>query len=258
MKFSQLQTLAISLFFAVSALAVEPPGAVLDLSRWRLTLPIDTEREGKPDEVGQPDLKTFVDPRYFYTDERATSDRATGERATGERAIGVVFRAHCGGRTTKGSKFPRSELREMSEGRKQASWKTDDNAIHTMTMKAAIIATPAVKPHVVCAQIHDAEDDLMMIRLEGTKLFVERNSTGDVMLDRQYKLGTPFDIKIQAAAGKVNVWHNDQPSLTWDVSRSGCYFKAGCYTQSNPSKGDDKESFAEVVIYKLQVEHKPQ
>ena len=243
MYFLHLRMLAICVLFAINASASEPPGAVLDLSRWRLTLPIDTEREGKPDEVDQPDLMTFVDPRYFYTNEQGT---------------GVNFRAHCGGRTTKGSKFPRSELREMSEGGKQASWKTDDNAIHTMTMKAAILATPAVKPHVVCAQIHDAEDDLLMIRVEGTKLFIERNSTGDVMLDREYKLGTPFDIKIQAADGKVNVWYNDQLSLTWDVSRSGCYFKAGCYTQSNPTKGDDKESFAEVVIYKLQVEHELQ
>ena len=44
--------------------------------------------------------------------------------------------------------------------------------------------------------------------------------------------------------------------MDWEVDTTGCYFKAGCYTQSNESKGDKPESYGEVVIYKLVVEHK--
>lgn len=97
-----------------------------------------------------------------------------------------------------------------------------------------------------------------MIRLEGTKLFIERNAVGDVTLDPNYTLGSPFDLKIQAGAGRVKVWHNGDLKLDWAVSREGCYFKAGCYTQSNPSKGDKATSFGEVVLYQLRVDHKEQ
>ncbi|MCA9053897.1 MAG: polysaccharide lyase family 7 protein, partial [Planctomycetaceae bacterium] len=129
--------------------------------------------------------------------------------------------------------------------------------LHTMTLREAITAAPRVKPHVVCAQIHDAKDDLLMIRLEGQKLFVERNDVGDVLLDDHYVLGAPFDLKIEAGAGVVNVWYEGEHKLNWPVSRSGCYFKAGCYTQSNVSKGDAVESYGEVMIYRLHVEHGP-
>ncbi|MCC9644744.1 polysaccharide lyase family 7 protein [Rhodopirellula sp. JC740] len=232
---------SIALCISTPAQAGDPPALVLDLSNWCLTLPIDSNQAGKPDEIGQPDLASFVDDRYF----RANS-----------QANGVVFRAHCGGVTTKGSKYPRCELREMVEdGTKRASWKTHGEVIHTMDMRVAITATPEVKPQVVCGQIHDADDDLIMIRLEGAKLFVERNSFGDVMLDQHYQLGTPFDVRIQTGRGTVDVWYNGKQMMSWAVSRSGCYFKAGCYTQSNISKGDESESFGEVVIYRLQVEH---
>ena len=218
----------------------EPPGERLDLSNWRLTLPIDTDRPGTPDEVSQPELATFVDARYFHVDDSGR---------------GVVFRAHCGGQTTKGSGFPRCELREMTVGgTERADWSTAGNVLHTMTMRVAITVTPPVKQHVVCAQIHDPDDDLMMIRLEGTKLFVERNTLERVMLDRKYRLGTPFDLKVQAGDGRVKVWYDGELRMDWRVARPGCYFKAGCYTQSNPGKGDRDDSFGEVVIYDLRVE----
>ncbi len=209
-----------------------------------LTLPVDTDRAGQPDEIKQPELESFVDPRYF---------------SVNEESGGVVFRAPCGGSTTKGSRFPRCELREMTNrGTIRAAWGTDDPIIHSMTIRQAITATPPVKKHVVCAQIHDADDDVLMIRLEGTKLFIERNAVGDVMLDREYKLGTPFDLRIQAGDGHVMVWHDGELKMDWKLSRKGCYFKAGCYTQSNPSRGDAADSYGEVEIYSLQVDHRAQ
>jgi poly(beta-D-mannuronate) lyase len=230
-----------SLFICGSAVAVEPPARLLDLSCWKLTLSVDTDRPGRPDEIEQPLLDAFADSRNFFVDEQVK---------------GVVFRAHCGGATSKGSSYPRCELREMRPGGNgEAAWATDDGASHSMTARIAITKTPPVKQHVVCAQIHDANDDVLMVRLEGTKLFVERNSKGDVMLERNYSLGTPFDLKIQAGAGRIRLWHEGILKLDWESSRKGCYFKAGCYTQSNPSKGDDPGSYGEVVIYGLHVVH---
>jgi poly(beta-D-mannuronate) lyase len=238
-KVARLATIFYGLVIPAALFAAEPPSKTLDLSNWVLTLPEDTDLPGAPDEIRQPQLESFMDPRYFFSRD----------------PDGVIFRAHCGGKTTKGSSYPRCELREMTNlGMTRAGWDTDTQSKHRLRMTAAITKIPPVKQHVVCAQIHHADDDLMMIRLEGKKLFVERNSVGDVMLDREYKLGSPFELKIQASAGRVKVWYDGDLKMTWKVSRQGCYFKAGCYTQSNISKGDAADSYGEVVIYRLKVD----
>ena len=223
--------------------AAEAPGDRLDLSRWRLTVPEETDRPGNPDEISQPELNGYAAPRFFFVS---------------DTPAGVAFRARCGAPTTKGSSYPRCELREMrADGTTDAAWATDDGGTHTLTMTVAVTRTPAKKPHVVCAQIHDADDDLLMIRLEGEKLFVERNDLGDVSLDRKYVLGTPFELKIEAGRGEVRVWYGGDLKLTWKVRRAGCYFKAGCYTQSNLRRGDAADAFGEVVISRLRLERRP-
>ncbi|HWB00159.1 MAG TPA: polysaccharide lyase family 7 protein [Pirellulales bacterium] len=230
---------------AAVGFAARLPSEALDLSHWKLTLPTDKSRPGKADEIQQPELARFSDPQWFFP-------AADGK--------GVVFRAGCGAPTTKGSKFPRSELREMSgsDGRENASWSTSDTIAHTMVANLAITHLPQAKPHCACAQIHDAKDDLMMVRLEGTKLFVERNKQGDIPLDAQYQLGTFFELKIEAGNGHVRVWYNGAQKMDWEVVRQGCYFKAGCYTQSNRSKGDRPEAYGEVVIRALELDPAPQ
>lgn len=223
------------------AVAAEWPAKVLDLSRWKLTLPVEGARAGRPAEIKQPELNTFADPRFFFVD--ATTS-------------GVVFRAPCGGAVTKNSGYPRCELREMTgDGTAPAAWGTDDGGIHTLTATLAVTRTPPIKPHVVCAQIHDAEDDVLMIRLEGAKLFVERNRHGDALLDSDVRPGVPFDLKIQAGGGRIRVWHNGDLRLDWETARRGCYFKAGCYTQSNPGKGDAPDAYGEVIIHRLRIDH---
>ena len=98
-KMSGLTAILFGLLLQASLSAAEPPAKILDLSRWKLTLPVDTDCPGRPDEIKQPQLASFVDAQCFFVNE----DRK-----------GVVFRAHCGGSTTKGSKYPRCELRERS------------------------------------------------------------------------------------------------------------------------------------------------
>ena len=229
--------------FAVSLCghAAELPSDVIDLSCWKLTLPYNTERKGNPDEIVQPELDTFQDIHCFSV----TKSRD-----------GVVFRAQCGGSTTKNSEYPRSELREMKRGGKsEASWGTADDKIHSLLAVLAITQTPAVKKHVVCTQIHDVKDDIMTVRLEGSKLLIERDKAGDIKLDHNYKLGTRFKLKIQAGGGRIKVWYNDSLRMNWEVSKAGCYFRMGCYTQSNTKKGDRPDSCGEVVIHKLRMTH---
>ncbi len=225
----------------IATVSLEPtfPAELLDLSAWKLTLPLDTPRAGKPDEVTQPELANFVDPSCFCL----SVDKDA-----------VLFRAACGSPTTKGSGYPRSELRQMeANGIDEVAWTTDGERLHVIQVEQAITALPQKKPHVVCAQIHDADSDLIMIRLEKKKLFVEREKEPDVVLESNYELGQRFKLRIAGGAGKVRVWYNEQLKLDWPVSRDGCYFKVGCYTQSNVSKGDAPEAYGEVAVYDLRM-----
>jgi len=213
------------------------PAQVLDLRRWKLTLPAG--RAGHPLEIRQPRLGAFGNGSYF----RLRSDR------------GVMFRAPVGGVTTENSSYPRSELREMSaDGRREAGW-TNAGGRHIMTINQAITATPRAKPHVVAGQIHDSEDDVVMIRLEGRRLFVESDGDDVGLLDPAYRLGTRFTVSIVATRYGVGIVYNGHRTVRIAEVGRGWYFKAGCYPQSNPEHGDRPSAYGEVVIFALTVQH---
>jgi len=172
----------------------------------------------------------------------------------------VQFRAPTNGVTTSGSGYPRSELREMKDsGKSNASWSTSSGT-HTMIIDEAITAVPKTKKHVVAGQIHDASDDVIVIRLEFPKLFVDINGETGPTLDSNYVLGKRFTVKFVASGGKVKVYYNNSSSAAYTLSKSasGCYFKAGAYTQSNCDKESSCSSsnYGEVNIYSLEVTHK--
>jgi hypothetical protein len=211
------------------------PAEVLDLKNWKLTLPI-----GAPDEIKQPALATYQHPEYFHLNDARD---------------GVVFRAHCGGATTSGSGYPRSELREMiKDGTANAAW-SPSSGIHKMVVREAITHLPVAKPDVVAAQIHDASDDVIEIRLRDKLLFVEHDGANYGTLDADYKLGTTFTVEIRVTSGKLEVFYNTVKKVDRATSGSGYYFKAGCYTQSNASTGDAPTAYGEVVIYDVDVTH---
>lgn len=216
------------------------PADLLDLDDWKLTLPVGSP--GSPTEIKQPELRTFELAPYFVVD--VARD-------------GVVFQANAGGVTTSNSGYPRSELREMTNGGvDNASWSTS-SGVHTMTITEAITHLPVVKPHAVAGQIHDASDDVVMVRLEGQNLFLEGGGTALGTLDPNYVLGARFTVRLEASGGHIRAYYGDLGTPKVDVSRnaSGCYFKAGVYTQSNTSKGDAPDAYGEVIIYDLVVTH---
>lgn len=219
------------------------PADVLNLTDWKLTLPIAaTEDTSTPMEIEQPELSTYHIAPYFGLD--ATADR-------------VRFLANAGGVTTSGSHYPRSELREMIDGgAAKASW-TTTSGVHTMTITQAITHLPEAKPEVVAGQIHDAEDDVVMIRLEGSHLFVEGGGDDLGTLTSNYVLGDEFTVRFVAANGVIEVFYEDLsiPLVHVEREASGCYFKAGVYTQSNEDRGDMPEAYGEVEIRDLVVTH---
>lgn len=218
------------------------PAQVLNLTNWKETLPIGSSHS--PTEIKMSALTTFVHNLYFRTNPECS---------------GVVFRAPVNGVTTSGSGYPRSELREMtSDGTVNASWSTTSGT-HSMIIDEAITAVPKAKKHVVAAQIHDASDDVIVIRLEYPKLFVDINGKTGPTLDANYTLGKRFVVKFVASSGKINIYYNGStlPVYTLAKRGSGNYFKAGAYTQSNCSKETvcDASNYGEVVVYSLLVQH---
>lgn len=217
------------------------PGDVLDLRFWKLTLP--SGEPGKPTEVEWPALHTFVHDQFFFVD---------------ARTHGVVFRAPVGGVTTAHSRYPRSELREMAGGGvDKAAWSTT-RGLHVLTVTEAVTHLPVAKPEVVAAQIHDATDDVVMVRLERDRLFVEADGKDVGTLQSEYRLGMPFTLRLEASRGHVRVYFDGTSAPAVDLERaaSDCYFKAGAYTQSNPTRGDEPSAYGEVEILRLDVLHR--
>jgi len=212
------------------------PADLIDLAPWYLTLP--TGAAGSPETVENPALATFTNEAFKLTDKRD----------------GVVFTARVDGVTTKNSSYPRSELREMN-GSEKAAW-TNTTGSHTLDVCEAITKTPTAKPEVVAAQIHDGSDDVMQIRLEGKTLMVQYNDGGtETVIDPNYVLGTPYNVRIVAEGGKVDVLYNGEKKAELPLSGTGWYWKVGAYVQSNPSKGESPDATGEVAVYSLKVVH---
>ena len=214
------------------------PGELLDLTNWKLTLPIGDP--GDPVEIEQPELDTFTLDPYFRLD---------GDR--------VAFRANAGGVTTSGSDFARSELREMTaDGAEKASWSTT-SGVHTLTITQAVTHLPDVVPHLVAGQVHGGSAYVMLVRLDDTRLWVKSDGEDVGELDASYVLGEEFTLRIAVEDGWVDVYYNDlsTPAVSLPYDKSGCYFKAGAYAQSNTDYGDAPEAYAEVQIRGLEVVH---
>lgn len=215
------------------------PADVLDLRNWYVGLP--TGASESPTNVKQPALATFaVDPWFVAT----------------PGCTGVQFRAAVNGVTTSGSSYPRSELREMT-GSSMASW-SSTSGTHTMTIRQQVQRLPSTKPHVVVGQIHDADDDVSVFRVEGSNLYL---TNGD---DPHYKLitgslglNTVFEVRFVVSSGQIKAYYNGTLVSTIFKSFSGAYFKAGAYTQANCTNSSpcSSSNYAQVVIEGLTVSH---
>lgn len=212
------------------------PADLIDTDDWYLTLP--TGKKGSPDTIDGSALANYHS-KFFELNESRD---------------GIVFSANAGGVTTSGSRYPRSELREM-EGTKKASW-DGRKGTHTMVLDEAITAAPSAKPDVIAGQIHATTDDLMQIHLSGKQLTVKyADGKKKVVLDEDYRLGTRFTTKIESSGGHVKVWYDGQQKADLAINSATSYFKAGAYVNCNTSKGAAAADMGQVVIYKADVTH---
>lgn len=227
---------------AAAPTVVNVPANILNLTNWKLTLP--TGSKNKPDEIKQAALNNYINNPFFTLN--TTKDA-------------VVFRTNNAGVTTSGSSNPRTELREMTNnGTSNAAW-SSKSGIHTMTIRQKVNRLTTYRPFVVIGQIHDSEDDVTALRLEGNRLWItDGDNSHGFLVDGNYKLGTPFTFKFAVGNGLIYYWYNDvQVKYGQRKSFSGAYFKAGNYLQSNTKSApkENPNSYSEVEIYKLDVTH---
>lgn len=232
---------AVTVGTAAAAAPCDYPAQQLDLTNWKETLP--TGSSGSPTEIKQPALATYTSNPWFMVNAACT---------------GVQFRSPVNGVTTSGSSYARSELREMANsGTSNASWSATSGT-HTMVFREAFNKLPSVKNHVVGAQIHDADDDVTVFRLEGTSLYITKgDDTHYKLVTSNYALNTVFEGKFVVSGGQIKVYYNGALQTTIAHTASGNYFKAGAYTQANCDNSSpcSSSNYGQVSIYKLQVTH---
>lgn len=262
---------------ALLCLLALPAQAGVDLSRWKLTLPVDADANGRADEIADPAGASV--PPWF---EQAGQD--------------LVFRAPAGGaRTTGNTAYARSELREMDTSGRPAAWDCLQ-AARRMRIEQRLLATTPAKPEVVIGQIHDARDDKLMLRYVGPPGANGHSDTGRIemlwnnaaqagTLDPAYVLGQPMAVDIEIRQGRLAVRYRNLASgldhalearLDPTHIEGACFFKAGLYIQAcsttdlagqpnqaclrkgwAPARHDAPEARAEVRIQALELDPPP-
>ncbi|GAB2515123.1 hypothetical protein GCM10008940_17070 [Microbulbifer agarilyticus] len=144
------------------------PGSLVDLNNWKITLPMDSNGDGKIDEVGPPHISRLYEPRFFY-------GKNNGE---------LVFTAPNKAITTANSTNTRSELRQMIDPSQKKTSSPKNNfvlAAHpkaqrygsiggrlSATLSVNHVATHATHPNkkpafsVVVGQIHAGKDKKLL------------------------------------------------------------------------------------------------
>jgi hypothetical protein len=226
------------------------PGGNFDLSTWELQLPTGTD--GATDTIPPSELEgpDGYQSQYFYTD----SDDGS-----------MVFWDPENG-ATLGSKYPRTELREMDSSGNPAEWAIPGTHVLSATLSASQI------PSDVCVgQIHDDNSQ------PGSKPLLELyyHANGDITMgieqtpaggdeveyyETNVPLGNQWSYVISLTGGDtINLSINDGTTTTtdqWPIP-SGFdgyleYFKAGDYDQSS---GSDPSVGAQLNFYALSVSH---
>lgn len=201
---------------------------------WNLTIPLVDPSKGNAKMIQFPELKTFNSPHYKITSK------------------GILLTVPTkGSSTTKNSKYPRCEFRELNRDGSKAAWSTDGD--HIMTVETTVLKTTKNKPHICIAQIHDTDDDIIMLRYEGGDLVIsgrgfEKEKIGSIAL------GKPISIIVQCKDSNITMTVNGKVSKSQKIPAKGCYFKAGNYLQSNETH--DKDDYGEVLLEYLKVVHK--
>lgn len=172
--------------------------------------------------------------------------------------MGVRFQVEVDAKTTSGSKYARSELRECNTDGSLAGWDSSKGT-HWMLVEGTWDHIPPGKPNLVGAQIHDAKNDRLEVLTDkkGVIVRVNGSSSGQPLLAPSVKAGDKYQILAVVNSGKVDVYYNDltKPKVSFKLSAKGCYFKAGAYVNCSAKDAGSSKEYGAVVMTRLSVGH---
>ncbi|MFD2562583.1 polysaccharide lyase family 7 protein [Aquimarina rubra] len=219
-----------------------PSDILSNLDQWKITFPLDgngkdstndsksgnncndRNKNASDSEIEMGDLMGQIPApyaEYFYVE---------GDE--------VVFKAHCGGATTGGSSYPRSELRQMPGGNDNY-WSMNDYQYLDVRVRATHL--PVEKPEVSMVQIHGPGDEPLRVEYRSDEQGLHVVQNDDIEVDNvlPYSLGEQLRVTVTVQNGRVycRIENESRPSLDawtddWKSEDSTGYFKVGCYTQS--------------------------
>jgi len=206
----------------------------IDLTNWKLTLPVDSKgkfTKGKAAEI-KPIPDGYSKSPYFFYDHGP-----------------LVFSTPVEGATTGGSKYSRTELRELRNG-KEASWKiAEGGRLYGLLRVYEVPKTEDKKPgRIVIGQIHGPDDELCRLYYDDGTIYFYDDKAGSKKKETKFtlvdangvttsiKLGEEFSYEILVADGKLKVIvvtekdtyvASEVISSFW--TKKSLYFKAGLY-----------------------------
>jgi hypothetical protein len=222
------------------------PGGNFDLSMWELEEP-----------VGSPGASTTIPPSQLegasgYHDSYFFTNPTDGSMTFWDPENGV---------TSIGSTYPRSDLREMTDGGVPASWPTAGTNSLSATLKATLIPD-----HVAVGEIHlggASTKPLLELYYHGSgtiAIAIAETRLGNVVEHTlgSVPLGTQWSYVLGLSGSTISVSIDGGVAQTFAMSprfrREGMYFRAGDYDQS---AGDGGTIGALVQFYALQIVHGP-
>lgn len=217
---------------------------MIDLSRWKLTLPVNSKGEvsGSGDAAEVTDLVKYANPPFFVVEFEGA----------------LTFMAPTDGARTGGSKYPRCELRQMKNG-DEFEWTVEQGGRLDASLKInELPLTADGKPgRVVIGQIHGPDDELCRLYYDNGRIYFYDDKAGSTPKETQFVLkdssgkepsiglGERFSYSIIATKLALTVvvttasgtfTATDPISKFWPGKK--LYFKAGVYVQvSKPGSG---------------------
>lgn len=231
---------------------------LFNLQNWNLTIPVDATGGIAGVAIIIPTLTGYEDTRYFY-------DAPDGA---------MVFRATVDGATTSGTKYARSELRELTNG-KSAAWNLATGGTMTATVKIdqAPVMTNGAPGKMIVGQIHGKNDELVRLYWDNKSMYFANDLSGANNTENKFyfkngaglapsiDIGEKFSYQIDARGDTLNViiyadgdvyTSTTQINSVWQTDT--LYFKAGVYlgVDESTSTGAGQVSF-----YALDMSHTP-
>jgi hypothetical protein len=226
------------------------PGGNFDLSLWELQEP-----------VGAPGAPTTIAPAQLvgpngYHDAYFFTDSSDGSMTFWDPENGV---------TTPNSKYPRSELREMTAAGAAANWAPTGTNLLRAVLKATVIPD-----HVAVGQIHVGTGtpastkpllELFYYASGAIVLAIEQSPITGGEVDStvgNVPLGSRWSYAIALSGGTITLVIDGGAAQTSAMpaafNQEGMYFKAGDYDQSAGASGTVG---AKVQFYALSIVHGP-